>query len=291
MEIVNLCSLIYLNMKIIISGGLGNQMFQYALYIALNEKGKNIILDTSLYNYVKMHNGYELERCFGLKKSKVKVTKWGTFKLRALLKFKPKSMMYNDKLYYDEQVFETNCNYLNGTWQSEKYFKQFETKVRQAFEFKVMDAKNQTLAKQISSANSVSLHIRRGDYVGNSRHDGVCMEEYYLKAITRLSREIGNDKDIKFYVFSDDKVFANQFINKLKLNAKLIDFNKNLDSYKDMFLMSQCKHNIIANSSFSWWGAWINNYPNKIVVAPKKWFGAGNENNYKDIVPDSWVKV
>lgn len=278
-------------MKIIISGGLGNQMFQYALYMALKEKGKKIILDTSLFNYVKMHNGFELERCFGLKNPEVRVTKWGILKLRALLKYKPKSIMYIDKSYFDEQVFETKCNYLNGTWQSEKYFKQFETKVKQAFEFKIIDTKNHTLAKEISSTNSVSLHIRRGDYVGNSRHDGVCTEEYYLKAINRLSREIGNDKDIKFYVFSDDKAFANQFINKLKLNAKLIDFNKNLDSYKDMFLMSQCKHNIIANSSFSWWGAWINNYPNKIVIAPKIWFGAGNENNYKDIIPVSWVKV
>jgi hypothetical protein len=102
--------------------------------------------------------------------------------------------------------------------------------------------------------------------------------------------EIASTQNLKFFVFSDDKDFATQLINKINYPAKLIDSNNGMDSYKDMYLMSQCKHNIIANSSFSWWGAWLNNNPNKIVIAPKKWFGSGSEDNYKDIVPETWIK-
>lgn len=278
-------------MKIVVKGGLGNQMFQYALYLALKKKGRNVFLDTSLFYLTKMHNGYELERCFGLNRPKVRVTNWEILKLRALLKYKPKSIMFNDKLHYDKQVFETKCNYLNGYWQSEKYFIHIKYEVQKVFEFKNIDLENQKLAKEIRSTNSVALHIRQGDYLGNNIYEGVCTEKYYLKAVNRLKREIDDKKDIIFYVFSDDKVFANQFMNKLKLKAKLIDLNKDLDSYKDMYLMSQCKHNIIANSSFSWWGAWLNKNPNKIVIAPNNWFNTSNEETYKDIVPSNWFKV
>ncbi|TDE04761.1 alpha-1,2-fucosyltransferase [Flavobacterium sandaracinum] len=278
-------------MKIIVSGGLGNQMFQYALYLSLKEKGKNVKLDTSLFNFAKMHNGYELERCFGLNIPKVKVTNWGILKLRTILKYKFKSIVYNDKLNYDEQVFKSKCTYLNGSWQSEMYFKQIENSVREAFVFKNIDVENQKVAKEIHSTKSVSLHIRQGDYLENSIYAGVCTEEYYLNAINSLIHEIGNEQNTMFYVFSDDKAFANQFINKLNLNARLVDFNNGVNSYKDMYLMSLCKHNIIANSSFSWWGAWLNNNPNKIVIAPNRWFGNGHKESYKDIVPKSWIKI
>jgi hypothetical protein len=278
-------------MKIIVSGGLGNQMFQYALYFALKERDKNVIFDTSLFNFTKMHNGYELERCFGLNVPKVRVTKCGILKLRFFLKYKPKSLMYNDKLYYDDTVFKVNRKYLSGTWQSEKYFKQIETKLHDAFSFKNIDFENQSIANEIKSVNSISLHIRQGDYVNNSLHGGICTEEYYLKAINRLVHEMGNEKSLEFYVFSDDKKFAIQFISKLNIKAKIIDFNIGRDSYKDMYLMSQCKHNIIANSSFSWWGAWLNICPGKIVIAPKRWFGGVDNYNYKDIVPETWIKI
>jgi len=278
-------------MKIVISGGLGNQMFQYALYLVLKRQCRNVILDTSLFSYTKMHNGYELERCFGFNDLKVKVSRWSILKLRFFLKFNFKSFVFEDKLFFDARIFKINRFYLNGYWQSEKYFSQIQEEIQKIFKFKNIDNKNLKISKEIQSSTSVCIHIRRGDYLGNTSYEGVCTEEYYSKAIYRMSKEIGEDKDIIFYVFSDDKHFVNQFINKLNIKSKIIKHNFGKDSYKDMYLMSNCKHNIIANSSFSWWGAWLNNNPNKIIIAPEKWFPKRSKESYKDIVPNSWIKI
>lgn len=278
-------------MKIIISGGLGNQMFQYALYLALKESGRKVKLDTSLYSFVEMHNGYELERCFHVNEVLVEYSKVHLFFLRVILKIKPRMFLYEDNLQYNNVVFTTKCKYLSGSWQSEKYFKQIEDIIRKYFIFKDIDKSNLSIAEEIRSYNSVSLHIRRGDYLGNSIYSGVCTEEYYSKAIDEIITNCSLTDNIKFYIFSDDKIFANQFIQKINYPTELIEHNKSIDSYKDMFLMSQCRHNIIANSSFSWWGAWLNSNPDKIVVAPKRWFGVGSMEIYKDIVPEKWIKI
>jgi len=269
-------------MRIIVSGGLGNQMFQYALYLALKEKGRNVKLDTSLYSHVEMHNGYELDRCFNVNDALVKYSKVHLFFLRVILKIKPSIFLYEDNLQYNNGVYTTKCRYLSGSWQSEKYFIQIEDIIRKSFIFKDIDKRNLSITEEIKSYNSVSLHIRRGDYLGNSIYTGVCTEEYYLEAIEKLLSRIKLKNRIHFYIFSDDKSYANQFIGKLNYPAHLIDFNKGSDSFKDMYLMSQCKHNIIANSSFSWWGAWLNNNPDKIVIAPKHWFNVKNVDLYKD---------
>lgn len=276
--------------KIVLLGGLGNQMFQYALYQALKEKGRNVKLDLSLYSYITMHNGYELEKCFGIKKRDEKFSKWNLLKLRLALKYKPKSIVYNDLNYFDEKVFNTSCKYLNGYWQSEKYFIQIENKIREAFVFKDIDAVNTEIAAEIANNDSIALHIRRGDYLGNSIYSGVCTEDYYIKAVDLMLSKISTRENIKIYVFTDDIEFSSKFIEKVLVPCKLVNLNKNEDSYKDMYLMSQCKHNIIANSSFSWWGAWLNSNPNKIVIAPQNWFN-GPKDNYKDIVPESWIKL
>lgn len=276
--------------KIVLLGGLGNQMFQYAFYLALKEKGINVILDSSLYSYLKMHNGYELEKCFGINKLDEKFSKWNLLKLRLALKYKPKSIVYSDVNYFDEKVFNTNCNYLNGYWQSEKYFIQIENKIREAYVFKDIDAVNAELAAEIANNVSIALHIRRGDYLGNSIYSGVCTQDYYRKAIDLMLSKIIIKGNIKLYVFTDDTEFSSKFIEKVLVPSKLVNINIGKDSYKDMYLMSQCKHNIIANSSFSWWGAWLNGNPDKIIIAPQNWFN-GLEDNYKDIVPDSWIKL
>jgi hypothetical protein len=212
-------------------------------------------------------------------------------KLRAILKYKPKSIVYSDLLYFNGEVFNTTCKYVNGNWQSEKYFMQIENKIRNAFVFKNIDTKNNEIALKMANSISVALHIRRGDYLGNSIYSGVCTEDYYTKAIELLLNKINNQGNIRFYVFSDDKEFSNKFIAKLKIPADLIEINKGNESYKDLWLMTQCKHNIIANSSFSWWGAWLNNNPDKIIIAPQIWFNESNEDNYKDIVPEQWIKI
>ncbi|HEY9221970.1 MAG TPA: alpha-1,2-fucosyltransferase [Lutibacter sp.] len=278
-------------MKVIVSGGLGNQMFQYALYLALKNIGKKVKLDTSLYSFTKMHNGCELEKCFGINNRKINNSKWHLLKLRAVLKYKPKSIVYSDLLYFDRDVFKTSCKYVNGNWQSQKYFMQIEKKIRDAFVFKNIDDENKKIAVEMVDSISIAIHIRRGDYLGNSIYSGACNEDYYTKAIKAILNKINPCVNIMFYVFSDDKEFSGKFIENFKIPAKLININNSEDSYKDMYLMSQCKHNIIANSSFSWWGAWLNNNPEKIVVAPQKWFGKGSEENYRDIVPNNWIKL
>lgn len=276
---------------VILSGGLGNQMFQYALYLALKDKGKKVKLDTSLYSHVEMHNGYELEKCFGLNDPLIEGGYFHILYLRMLLKFKPANLLFGDILQYNDKIFETRCKYINGSWQCEKYFKHIDYLVRSAFAFRNIDTQNQNLATEIASQNAISIHLRRGDYLGNSIYSGICTEKYYLTSTEELINKLSSNENVLFYIFSDDKNYANQFLSKFNYPAKLINHNKSTDSYKDMFLMSQCKHNIIANSSFSWWGAWLNANPEKIVIAPKRWFGVGSEDSYKDIVPENWIKV
>lgn len=278
-------------MKIVVSGGLGNQMFQYALYIALKDRGKDVCLDTSLYSHREMHNGYELERCFEIQEAKVKVTMWSILKLRLFSRLNIQSLIYKDKIYFNDSVFRINCEYLIGYWQSEKYFKLVEKKIREAFVFHHIDNENRRLADEIRSKISVAVHLRRGDYVDSLIHSDLCTEDYYLKAVEQVLVKISTVEEVMFYLFSDDKQFAKQLANKVSVPMKLVDINEGINSYKDLYLMSQCKHNIIANSSFSWWAAWLNENPKKIVIAPKRWFRQGQEEKYRDIVPESWLKL
>lgn len=278
-------------MKIILSGGLGNQMFQYAFFMALKEKNNDVSLDTSLYSFVEMHNGYELEKSFGIRQPKIKYKKWNLLKLRAALKFGAKPIVYKDPHYYDAIVLNSKCMYFYGYWQTEKYFKGIEEKIRNLFIFRNMDEMNLEIASNMSSNISVSLHIRRGDYLGCNIYSDVCTEEYYTKAVDLILDKVESKNNILFYVFSDDIRFSENFIKKINIPYKIIDINTNENSYKDMYLMSKCKHNIIANSSFSWWAAWLNTNKDKIIIAPKRWFNIDSEEKYKDIIPKRWIRL
>ena len=131
----------------------------------------------------------------------------------------------------------------------------------------------------------MSVHIRRGDYLQDENLGGVCNNSYYLESVKILQTKLKNPF---FYFFSDDPDWVKKTFNLDRM--KVIDWNTGINSYLDMFLMTKCKHNVIANSSFSWWGAYLNNYKNKIVIAPKVWF---NDNLHKDndIVPKKWLKI
>ena len=134
--------------------------------------------------------------------------------------------------------------------------------------------------------NSISIHIRRGDYLHpkfNHLYGNICTIEYYKEAITILQQKYAN---LHFYIFSDDISWVKE--NLPIVPSTYIDWNKKEDSWQDMYLMSQCKHNIIANSSFSWWGAWLNNNPNKTVICPSRFM---NLNQQSDIVPEDWIQI
>jgi hypothetical protein len=257
--------------KVIITGGLGNQMFQYAFALALRSKGIETKLDISYYDFWKkynwnMHNGYELQDVFCINEecicSQGIHMKW----LRLLDRHDPFSIIMKDDNTYHPEFAESHSHYYYGYWQDERYFQHIKKQVQEAFVFQNIDLQNLRIAEEMNSCNSVSLHIRRGDYeqFGMTLMD----DSYYQKAINVILQRTSNPT---FYIFSDDPVEAKNIAKRMHISYQFIDLNKGKDSYKDMFLMSNCQHNIIANSSFSWWAAWLNNNMNKIVIAPAIW--------------------
>lgn len=269
--------------SLIINGGLGNQMFQYAFVLQLREMGHEVVVDTSFYQCVNNHNGYELESVFGIKEPIVNENRLHILWLRFLCKYKPSWLVSVDDLKYedlDNQVFR---KYIVGYWQNERYFDRVKSIVKSHFQFKGIDDKNRLLANEMKVGNSVSVHIRRGDYVTSGML--IVNEDYYLKAFSYIESRVERPF---YYVFSDDKEEAERIISKYSPNYKMIDWNHGVDSYKDMFLMSQCHHHIVANSSFSWWGAWLGKKENSIVVAPNRWVKEEN-----GVCPqlDEWIKI
>ncbi|MDB5255060.1 MAG: hypothetical protein JWL92_436 [Candidatus Nomurabacteria bacterium] len=178
-------------------------------------------------------------------------------------------------------------SYLSGYWQSEKYFNEIEGVIRKDFSLKVpLSEKAQYVLGLIESKPSISLHVRRGDYVSDKNaHDilGLSPISYYEAAIAVM---LEKEPRASFFVFSDDIEWCK---NNLTINAEHV-FVEDMPGYEHMTLMSKCKHNIIANSSFSWWGAWLNSNANKIVIAPKKWYNNKAFNN-DDLIPDHWITL
>ena len=196
-----------------------------------------------------------------------------------------KSFVFSEGIYSKSKFIN---QFYFGNWQSYKYFKNAETPVREKFSFNtsLISKNTEELANEMNSCNSVSIHIRRDDYMSEKFIDGlgsVCNEEYYRNAINYI---LDNVKDTRFYVFTDDHKWVSE---NLKVNsATFVKFNCNENSWQDMFLMSKCKHNIIANSTFSWWGAWLNCFQDKIVIAPKRWWSTLKKD---DVIPEDWVRL
>ncbi len=282
-----------------ILGGLGNQMFQYALYRSLLEKKNDVKYDLSGFGNYELHNGYELNRLFNIteniatKEECTSLKDSNTFlgKVKKKVFGSKKTHVIDKDFKFDPSVFELNQAYLDGYWQSEKYFTSIEDIIRKEFTFKLpmQDPRNKEIVEKMKTTNSVSLHVRRGDYVTNPSaakvHGNICTLDYYEKAIKLVNNKV---QDPVFFVFSDDIEWAKENLNIE--HAEYIDWNKGENSYLDMQLMSNCKNNIIANSSFSWWGAWLNSNKEKTVIAPSRWFNDPSLNT-KDIVPNNWLKI
>lgn len=288
-----------------IIGGLGNQMFQYAIYKSLMAEGKNVKLDTeTYYRNNNEHNGYEIEKVFNInpnKSSKADLLKVADISNNIISKVRRKIFGMKKskrKLYfYDTTEFKANPDifklqhgYMDGWWQSINYFENIKMDLKKDFTFKnKLDLKNERILKIIKESESVSLHIRRGDYMDEHNfklYGNIATEEYYKNAIQIIKSRV---EDPTFFIFSNDMEWVK---NNLNIDSKVeyIDINYGADSYKDMQLMSNCKHNIIANSSFSWWGAWLNNNKNKIVIAPKKWINKEGVNSDEiELFYDDWI--
>ena len=287
-----------------IIGGLGNQMFQYAAGRALAERNRlPLVLDTSSFASYKLHNGFELERLFAGSMTVATATDmkfilgWRSIPAIRKLLLKPNAKLFRGPNIIVEPHYEhwpgisqtPSLAYLSGYWQSEKYFKDSEAEIREAFVFKQkMSERNSCLAEEIQRMNSVSIHVRRGDYVTDKSTKAVhgeCTLDYYQQAIRQVAEKLDQPK---FYLFSDDIDWTRKNL-KLDFPYCYVDGNFGLESYNDMRLMSLCKHQIIANSSFSWWGAWLNRNPRKIVIAPHKWFR--NDNDVTDLIPQNWTTI
>lgn len=271
-----------------VEGGLGNQMFQYALYVFFANRNINTKADISKFKDYKLHNGYELERIFNIKTvyagKKERAVVKALSKFLRLLRSHPYKEKQRMQWKFQPAVTKIKFGFLKGYWQSEQYFEQVSPIVRQHFAFPAFeDAKNQQMLALILNSHSVSLHIRRGDYLSIDQPAALPLE-YYEEAIQLMNASVPG---ATFFIFSDDIDWARQHIKEKNLH--FIDWNTGSESFKDMQLMSLCRHNIIANSSFSWWGAWLNNHADKIVIAPQQWMpglAAG-----ADIIPKGWVQV
>lgn len=275
-------------------GGLGNQMFQYALGRALSiENHKKLLLDLShLIDQPKNEVPREYE--LGHLKIKARLSS-------APVDKEPPKQFFGKSAEYDlivekgfpfkAEILKTkDYSLLEGYWQCEKYFIKHAEQIRKDFRLKepLQNIKKSILHKIESTEHPVSLHIRRGDYVSHKTSNefhGLIGPHYYKKAVSQIRNRL---KHPTFFIFSDDIQWCK---NNLKFNSPtfFVDYTPGI-GHQDMMLMSKCSHHIIANSSFSWWGAWLNPSPRKIVIAPSKWF-IDESADYRDIVPTSWLKI
>lgn len=290
-----------------LQGGLGNQMFQYAFGRCLTLKNNaKLVLDLSFLlnrpagveytfrNYELNEFDIKAEICKSKNKiyqnffSKV-IGKYKIFRALNFIKF-PAIIIQKDFKPLKKYLSLNGNYYLDGFWQSELFFNDFESQIRQDFIFKGEIPKqcNQFLSG-IKLSNSICLHIRRGDFLKNEETintHGLCTLDYYKKGIEYMRNALDNTV---FFVFTDDFHWAK---NELQGdNFKFFDFEElQSKSALNLYIMQQCKHFIISNSSFSWWAAWLADGNDKIVIAPKIWFADKNI-DFSQVVPQNWIRI
>lgn len=283
-------------------GGLGNQMFQYAFgYNLAQLSGTELKLDSAAFEKYKLHKVaiHHLNVNYNnlVIEEKVINNLTSEYGIKGMLKkaklIKPKIKVIKEKTpgfrkelvkKYGEDV------YLDGFWQSDKYFKGAEDEIRKhLMVITEPSPANREMLSIIEKTNAVSVHIRRADYITNAKtlsFHGICSMEYYQKAAELIKSKVDNPV---FFVFSDDIAWAKENID-LNKQQHFADMNNADTNYEDLRLMYSCKHHIIANSSFSWWGAWLNPLNEKMVIAPQNWFSQPGLDT-RDIVPESWIRI
>lgn len=261
-------------------GGLGNQMFQYANALAVRQKHPFSLMLFDCNRSVDTHGGLLIFDLFDIKEkgrlSRYKVIKQHLPKLLSA---------YRQDDYDGSRTGRCLSRHYMGFYQSEKYFARCSDKVRKAFRFNTakLNTKSIEAARQMANQQCLSIRIRRGDYLNeNGKYDTYSLD-YYHHGLQYIEQRVGPCIP---YIFSDDIGWCRSHL-PLE-NAVYVDWNHGGESWQDMYLMSRCHHNIIANSTFSWWGAWLNPNTDKIVVAPKQWTSDGDKT---DIIPSSWIKI
>ncbi len=292
-------------------GGLGNQLFQYAAGFAVASKLKTTLLLDTWRNDLDPNRPNELhhfnvtarpwnkkERTFWEKIIRIvrpsdgQTGRWARFLKKSIQPFVNGRFNYVEDLYcgYQPQIFShQNHVYLAGTWASEKYFEEVSAPVRAQYALKrPPDDENLRMLDKMSSSESICLHVRRGDYVSvpetRERH-GLCSLDYYNRSLEYLSQRL---KDPTVYVFSDDPGWVKDNLRPVQRTC-YVTHNFGRQNHLDLPLMSACQHFIIANSTFSWWGAWLSDRPGKIVIAPRQW--TADSSRLDDPIPERWIRL
>lgn len=297
-----------MNIQIIyLCAGLANRMFQYALYLSLQNRGYKVLIADNSKVTIYKHENVNIQNIFPniiyKKASHLCIFLMGGSNDIFCRFLRNRLHLYSP--FYAKSKAEEGFNsyilspsrplYHAGVFQSEKYFEDIKEQIRQAFTFKPFEqGKNLYIQNKMSSENSIAIHIRKGnDYLNGEPYKNTCEKVYYIKAIEYIKRQV---KDPVFYVFTDNPTWVKQNL-KDEIAYILIDWNPAIGegNHFDMQLMSCAKHNIIANSTYSWWGAWLNPNSNKIVIGPRQWFNPlckkFNEIDDLMIIPNDWIKI
>lgn len=279
----------------ILEGGLGNQLFQYAIGRHLSIKNNDrLVIDASVYLFDKLRH-YDLDRynikaevgniatCFSARLAKNIIPK-----IEKKITLPIKYVKERNNYFNNEILSEQRNIILDGYWQSEEYFKDIRDIILDDLTLlSSPDKENKKMLKHINNSNSVCLHVRRDDYVSNpllQKFHGNLTPEYYKEAINSICDRI---IDPDFFIFSDEPEWCRRYIITNRPHT-YVDINGPDKAPEDLRLMSACKHFIIANSSFSWWAAWLSENKKKNIIAPKRWYRTRDEG---DIVPKQWLRM
>jgi hypothetical protein len=293
-------------------GGLGNQMFQYALAYVLSKKyNTSLKVDLTLLNdrsqphEVVTHRTLLLDQVFNIRieyadrkaieyfNGKVYSSFIGKIYNRFNLMIRQPNLKIEKSRSFDPHFLEAGENAcIVGSFQSEQYFISHSSAIKQLYQFKNhLLTQSHDLAMQINNSQSVAIHVRRGDYVTSKmyRHTiGTLPISYYEKAIAEITKRVTNPV---FYIFSDDIEWCSKELAHLPVSLVWVGAeHSGLHAANHLQLLTLCKHFIISNSTFAWWGAWLSNHTEKVVIAPQQWFKK-EAYNTNSIVPTSWVKV
>lgn len=289
-------------------GGHSNQLFQYATGRRLADHlGVKLYMDKSWFTTIAQGDTlrtyelgqYKISQDFIASTRLALVKNLNDTSIKAKVYSYSKGLLKTRLVHYREKghgfdpgVLKLDDNtYLEGFWQNENYFKDIRPKLLKEIELitELREEEKQVLDK-IKATESISLHVRRGDYVSNpdaSKFHGLTPVDYYRKAVKTIQSKL-RQKSFHIFVFSNDIAWCRHNL-KLDLPTTFVEGNK--AGAEDMRLMKHCKHNILANSSFSWWGAWLNQNPAKVVIAPKIWFQDKQANRETQIIPEPWIRL
>ncbi|CAN5827449.1 alpha-1,2-fucosyltransferase [soil metagenome] len=278
--------------RVVLSGGIGNQLFQYAAGRALAlKRNTNLIVDRPTAKLTSVRRIYAMPRFHVLaQEAALSSSIYRKWALKNRLSFLLRGdVFYQEGSNFSEAFFDLPDDItLFGFFQNERYFKPFASFIQDELTFRdyPLERETEQMAASISQDNSVSVHVRRGDAYLSSEKFNVCTLSYYQTAIKLYRKKLESPT---FYFFSDDISWCIKNFQGGDFIFCDLQQSRN-DSINDLRLMSMCKHNIIANSTFSWWAAWLNPNLNKVIAAPSTWFQIPND-PVNQIVCRSWFKI